>query len=73
MLFRNSVSNTGSAGCFVAISQFGSGRVVLWGDTSPVDDGTGQAGNTLYDGWNDPAGTNATLTLNATDWVGGLS
>ena len=43
------------------------------GDSSPVDDGTGQPGNTLYDGWNDPAGTNAEWALNATDWLGKLS
>ena len=73
LLFRNSVSSTGSTGCFFAVSTFGSGRVALWGDSSPVDDGTGQSGNTLYDGWNDPAGTDAELALNGTDWVAGLS
>ena len=73
LLYRNAVSNTGSTGCFFAVSQFGSGRVALWGDSSPVDDGTGQSGNTLYDGWNDPAGTDAELALNATDWLSFLS
>ena len=37
-------------------STYGSGRVVYWGDSSPIDDGTGQSGNTLYNGWTDPAG-----------------
>ncbi len=73
LLYRNAVSSSGSTGCFFAVSQFGAGRVALWGDSSPVDDGTGQSGNTLYDGWNDPAGTDAELALNATDWVAGLS
>lgn len=73
LLYRNSVSNTGSTGCFFAVSTFGSGRVALWGDSSPVDDGTGQSGNTLYDGWNDPAGTDAELALNGTDWLAHLS
>lgn len=73
LLYRASVSNTGSTGCFFAVSTFGTGRVALWGDSSPADDGTGQSGNTLYDGWNDPAGTNAEWALNATDWLGKLS
>ncbi len=63
---------TGSTtGAFFTTSTFGSGRVAVWGDSSPVDDGTGQSGNTLYDGWNDPAGTDAALALNATAWLGG--
>lgn len=73
LLYRNSVSNTGSTGCFFAVSQFGAGRVALWGDSSPVDDGTGQSGNTLYYGWDDPLGTDATFALNATDWLAKLS
>ncbi|MEU7028207.1 hydrolase [Streptomyces sp. NPDC046275] len=63
--------SSGTTGAFFATSTFGSGRVAVWGDSSPVDDGTGQSGNTLYDGWNDPAGTNAALALNATDWLSG--
>ena len=73
LLYRKGVSNTGTTGCFLAVSTFGTGRVILWGDSSPVDDGTGQSGNTLYDGWNDPAGTNAEWALNGTDWLGKLS
>lgn len=73
LLYRASVSNTGSTGCFIAVSSFGTGRVMLWGDSSPVDDGTGQSGNTLYDGWNDTLGTNAEWALNGTDWLGKLS
>ncbi|MFI8825511.1 hydrolase [Streptomyces sp. NPDC053431] len=61
--------SSGTTGAFFATSTFGSGRVAVWGDSSPIDDGTGQSGNTLYDGWNDPAGTNAQLALNATDWL----
>ncbi|MET9460296.1 hydrolase, partial [Streptomyces canus] len=39
----------------------------------PIDDGTGQSGNTLYDGWNDTGATNAALALNATEWLAGGS
>ncbi len=62
---------SGNTGAFFVTSTFGSGRVAIWGDSSPVDDGTGQSGNTLFNGWNDPAGTDAALALNATAWLAG--
>ncbi|GLW56722.1 hydrolase [Kitasatospora phosalacinea] len=71
LLYRTGYS--GNTGAFFATSTFGSGRVAIWGDSSPIDDGTGQSGNTLYDGWNDPAGTDAALALNATAWLAGNS
>ena len=71
LLYRSGYS--GNTGAFFATSTFGSGRVAFWGDSSPIDDGTGQSGNTLYNGWNDPAGTNAALALNATEWLAGTS
>ncbi|WP_381562387.1 hydrolase [Streptomyces eurythermus] len=69
LLYRTGYS--GDTGAFFATSTFGSGRVAFWGDSSPVDDGTGQSGNTLYDGWNDTTATNAALALNATEWLSG--
>ncbi|MGW3413778.1 hydrolase [Streptomyces sp. NPDC000888] len=69
LLYRSGYS--GNTGAFFATSTFGSGRVAFWGDSSPIDDGTGQSGNTLYDGWNDTAGTNAALALNGTEWLAG--
>jgi hypothetical protein len=71
LVWRVSSSQSGSTGAFFTTSTFGSGRVAVWGDSSPIDDGTGQSGNTLYDGWNDTAGTNAELALNATEWLAG--
>ncbi|RPE29303.1 putative Ig domain-containing protein [Kitasatospora cineracea] len=67
LLYRTGYS--GSTGAAFATSAFGSGRVAIWGDSSPIDDGTGQSGNTLYNGWDDPAGTDAALALNATAWL----
>ncbi len=61
--------SSGSTGVFFATSTYGSGRVAVWGDSSPVDDGTGQSGNTLYNGWN--TDSNAALALNATAWLAG--
>jgi hypothetical protein len=67
LLYRSGYS--GNTGAFFLTSTFGSGRVAFWGDSSPIDDGTGQPGNTLYDGWNDSGATNAALALNATAWL----
>src|SRR6476661_6819979 len=72
-LFRTGYSASGTTGAAFVTSSFGSGHVAYWGDSSPIDDGTGQSGNTLYDGWNDPAGTDAALALNATQWLVGGS
>jgi hypothetical protein len=69
LVYRSGYS--GNTGAFFLTSTFGSGRVAFWGDSSPVDDGTGQSGNTLYDGWNDTGATNAALALNATAWLAG--
>ncbi|MFC1405024.1 MULTISPECIES: putative Ig domain-containing protein [Streptacidiphilus] len=67
LLYRTGYS--GNTGAFFVTSTFGSGRVAIIGDSSPFDDGTGQAGNSLNDGWDDPTGTNAPLALNATAWL----
>ena len=71
LVWRVSADQSGNTGAFFTTSTFGSGRVAVWGDSSPIDDGTGQSGNTLYDGWNDTAGTDAALALNATAWLAG--
>ena len=71
LLYRTGYS--GNTGAFFVTSTFGSGRVAIWGDSSPADDGTGQSGNTLFNGWDDPAGTNSALALNATAWLSGAS
>ncbi|MET9172320.1 hydrolase [Streptomyces misionensis] len=69
LVYRSGYS--GNTGAFFLTSTFGSGRVAFWGDSSPIDDGTGSSGNTLYDGWNDSGATNAPLALNATAWLAG--
>jgi hypothetical protein len=71
LVWRSSANPAGSTGAFFTTSTFGSGRVAVWGDSSAIDDGTGQPGNTLFNGWNDPAGTDAALALNATAWLAG--
>jgi hypothetical protein len=71
LVWRPGSSQSGSTGAFFTTSTFGSGRVAVWGDSSPIDDGTGTSGDTLYDGWNDTAGSNSELALNATEWLAG--
>ncbi|HVQ93830.1 MAG TPA: hypothetical protein VMU51_22520 [Mycobacteriales bacterium] len=71
LVWRSTANQTGSTGAFFTTSTFGSGRVAVWGDSSAIDDGTGQSGNTLFNGWDDPAGTDAALALNATAWLTG--
>ena len=52
----------------VASSVYGSGRVLFIGDSSPVDDGTAQPGNSnIYNGWEEA--TDSTLILNGTLWA----
>ncbi len=72
-IYRSSSSTSGTTGVAFATSQFGSGRVAFWGDSSPMDDGTGASGNSLYNGWDDPAGSDAALALNATEWLAGAT
>jgi hypothetical protein len=71
LVWRPSANQSGTTGAFFTTSTFGAGRVAVWGDSSAIDDGTGQSGNNLFDGWDDPAGTDAALALNATAWLAG--
>ncbi len=71
VVWRPGANQSGTTGAFFTTSTFGSGKVAVWGDSSAIDDGTGQSGNTLFDGWDDPAGTDAALALNATAWLAG--
>jgi hypothetical protein len=71
LLYTTGSTAGGTAGAFFATSTFGAGRVAIWGDSSPIDDGTGESGKSLHDGWNDPKGTDAQLALNATEWLAG--
>jgi hypothetical protein len=71
LVYLTTATPGGTTGAEFTTSTFGTGRVAIWGDSSTIDDGTGQSGNTLYDGWDDPAGTDAALALNASAWLAG--
>lgn len=53
-----------------ASSTYGSGRVFVVTDSSPMDDGTGASGNTLYVGW--PTLSHTQLFMNASLWLAKL-
>lgn len=50
----------------------GKGRVVVIGDSSPADDGTGAKGNKLHDGWNASGNNHANFFINASLWLANL-
>ena len=69
LLYRSGAAAGGTTGAFFLTSTFGRGRVAAWGDSSPVDDGTGAPNEQLFDGWDDAGGSNGILALNATEWL----
>jgi hypothetical protein len=71
LLYLSTGTVGGNSNSFFTTSTFGSGKVAVWSDSSTIDDGTGQSGNTLYNGWSDPTADNAALGLNATAWLAG--
>ena len=73
--YKTGASTTGTTNCLVAYSSYGSGRVVVMGDSSPADDGTGDPNdNSLYNGWtSDASGNHERLIVNATIWLAGTT
>ena len=59
-----------SSNIMSASSNYGTGRVFFVGDSSPLDDGTGAPGNTLYVSW--PNYSHKTLFMNASLWLAKL-
>ncbi|HEX3780350.1 MAG TPA: Ig domain-containing protein [Pseudonocardiaceae bacterium] len=71
LLYLSSDPNGGDTNAFFVTSTYGSGRVAIWGDSSTIDDGTGESGKSLYVGWGESGVQNAALGLNATAWLAG--
>ena len=60
----------GSANVMCAYSRYGNGKVVVIGDSSPSDDGTGDTNDNLYNGYIVGAsGNHQKLIMNATIWL----
>ena len=59
-----------SSDAMFAYSTYGLGKVVMLGDSSPPDDGTGDTADTLFNGWfAEAGGDHADLFTNACIWL----
>jgi len=48
---------------------YGAGKFVAVGDSSPIDDGTGDPNDSLFDGWDDASGNDSRLVMNGSLWL----
>jgi hypothetical protein len=56
--------------CAVASLSYGKGRVVVVGDSSPIEDGTGDPGDSLFNGYTGDLGPIQRIwILNASEWL----
>ena len=73
LFWRNSATNGGTSNAMALLATYGTGRVVWIGDSSPADDGTGDTGDNLFNGWSgdSPSGftSHPALHLNASLWL----
>ena len=56
-------------GGYIALSEVGKSRIVVMGDSSPFDDGSGNPKDKLHDGWSNPGYTHERLAYNAFRWL----
>ncbi len=69
-LIYRSGSPFGNKNVLFASATYGKGKVVALGDSSPPDDGTGDPGDKLYNGWTkDANGNHERLIMNACLWL----
>jgi len=70
LVYKTGSSTTGTTGVMMASAKYGSGKVVGLGDSSCPDDGTGDTGDGLFNGWTgDVAGDHSRIIMNATIWL----
>ncbi|RAR70761.1 T9SS type A sorting domain-containing protein [Flavobacterium aciduliphilum] len=68
VVFKTGTSGTTNVLC--AYATYGLGKVVAVGDSSIIDDGTGDTNDTLYDGYiSDAAGNHQKIIMNMTIWL----
>ena len=67
-VWMTGLSQASTTGLMAASSKYGSGRVFFCGDSSPIDDGSANPGNSsIFDGWGEVA--DSLLFVNATLWA----
>jgi hypothetical protein len=72
VVYKMGATNTGLVNVMCAYGTYGSGRFVAVGDSSIAEDGTGDVGDILYDGYiTDANGNHKKLLLNSTTWLMG--
>jgi hypothetical protein len=72
VFYKSGVSNTATTGMMCAAAFYGAGRVVALGDSSIPDDGTGDANDGLYNGYDGDTYAidgGRKLLMNATIWL----
>ncbi len=70
IVFKSGASTSGTINAFVAASQYQNGKVFAVGDSSIIDDGTGDSGDILYTGYTgDAAGNHQKLLMNGMIWL----
>ncbi|MEI7509018.1 MAG: T9SS type A sorting domain-containing protein [Flavobacterium sp.] len=70
LVFKSGSSTTGTSNVMVAAATYQSGKVFAMGDSSPLDDGTGDSGDILYNGYtSDASGNHRILLVNAIIWM----
>jgi Secretion system C-terminal sorting domain len=69
IIYKSGASG-GNTNAMCAYARYGCGKIVLLGDSSPFDDGTGDANDFLYFGYNGEVnGNHQKLAMNATSWL----
>lgn len=70
LIYKNGSSSTGNTNAMMVRSRFGLGKVAAIGDSSPIDDGTGDPNDQLYDGYiGGGLGNHKKLIMNTTFWL----
>lgn len=70
LVFKSGSSTTGTTNVMVAAATYQSGKVLAIADSSILDDGSGDTGDTLYTGYSgDANGNHRTLLVNGIIWM----
>jgi hypothetical protein len=70
LFFRNFASLSSQSNIVAARSNYGLGKVFALTDSSPADDGTGDANDILYNGYTlEASGNHKKIIMNATYWL----
>ncbi|MEZ7527521.1 T9SS type A sorting domain-containing protein [Cloacibacterium normanense] len=70
LVFKTGASTTGTTNVMFATATYGAGKVCALGDSSVPDDGTGDTGDNLYNGYfADASGNHRPLLINSVIWL----